>query len=65
MMPKLDGREVARIMKSTPAYAEIPVLLMSAAERNSARIDDAPFLHKPFDITELLRRIEEALAKKR
>jgi DNA-binding response OmpR family regulator len=62
MMPKLDGHEVLRAMRATPELARLPVLLMSAAHGSQARVEGVPFLRKPFDIAELLERIQEALS---
>jgi len=32
-LPKIDGREVLKFIKSTPAYRRIPVIVFSSSER--------------------------------
>ncbi len=63
MMPRLDGREVLRLMRATPAWAKIPVIVMSAAARplTPAQLGDAVFLRKPFDVSVLLKAIRSRL----
>jgi CheY-like chemotaxis protein len=65
MMPRLDGREVLRRMRETPAWAQIPVIVMSAAARplTPAQLGDAVFLRKPFDVSRLLGAIGALLPR--
>lgn len=59
-MPKLNGRDATRRLKSTPATAGIPVCLMTASMNISAREDlasdgYAAVLTKPIIIEELMK----------
>ena len=67
MMPKLSGLDVARALKSDPATASIPVLLLSAkAQEGDLRAGDQSgadgYLTKPFDPLHLLQRVDELIA---
>jgi putative nucleotidyltransferase with HDIG domain len=62
MMPELDGFEVCRRLRATPAVAEIPIILLTALDDRESRLqgieagaDD--FVSKPFDRAELRARI--------
>jgi CheY-like chemotaxis protein len=62
MMPRLDGRALARAMAADPAYRAIPLVLMSAAARIRAEeVPHAAFLAKPFDLDALLATIARLL----
>jgi DNA-binding response OmpR family regulator len=70
MMPRMDGLEVARILKADPATAPIPILLLSAkAQEVDVRAGDATgadaYVTKPFDPLELLKRVEALIAGRR
>ncbi len=58
MMPLLDGRQLARVMHTNPAYRAIPIVMMSAlpelAQHNGLY---AAYLNKPFDPDDLLEVI--------
>jgi len=58
MMPLMDGSELARAIKSDPATANIPVVLMSAMGTPPAGTLADDFIAKPFDL-ELVRGIIE------
>ncbi len=67
MLGNADGRELCKRIKQAPETHDIPVILVSAshqvAERvtlNSGAPDD--FLAKPFDINDLLEKVESHLA---
>jgi len=66
-MPKMDGYEVCRQLKSRPETRDIPVIFLSALE-NSADIVKAfevggvDYVQKPFIKAELLARIETHLS---
>lgn len=65
MMPVVDGFEVARRLHADPKTAEIPIVVMTAmhdARKRASEIGASQFLAKPFDIDDLLGRIEEATA---
>ena len=62
MMPVVDGFEVARRMNAKPETREIPIVVMTAMHDPAARaaeVGTSHFLAKPFDIEELLLRIEQ------
>jgi len=64
MMPVMDGLELCRRLKQTPATAAIPIILMSAAP-GSHDLRSAPydlFLKKPFLFSTLLVEVEKLLA---
>lgn len=69
MMPKVSGIEVCRAIKSSPEMKETLVLILSAKESQTDRIqgldtgaDD--YISKPFHLSSLVRKIEYMLAKK-
>ncbi len=62
MMPRLGGVELVRLMREQSALQEVPVILMSAAQR--PKLDGlgvCAFLPKPFDVTALLHAVTEAV----
>lgn len=65
MLPDGDGRDLLKIIRSDATTAHIPVLMISAryTEDNVQHGEFKPngFLAKPFDIDELLARIEGIL----
>lgn len=70
MMPKVDGFEVLRRVRASPATSALPVILLTAAGEVDDKIkaielgaDD--YVTKPFRIADLQRRIEAALDKRR
>lgn len=68
MLPDADGRELLKQLRSDNGTANIPVLMISAryTEQNVEHGEFRPngFLEKPFDIDELLEKIEGILAGK-
>lgn len=70
MMPKLDGFEVCARLKAAHSTRAIPVLLVTALNRQEFRnrgieagADD--FLNKPYDATEIALRVRNAVRTKR
>ena len=68
MMPKLDGYEVCKTIKSDPATKQIPVILLSAKGRNvdqkmgfDVGADD--YITKPFSPRKLVERINQLLGQ--
>ena len=67
MMPDMDGWEVYRQMKADADLCHIPVIIVTADGQSLNRflglkvtpVDD--FIVKPFDVQELVQRIEKAL----
>ncbi len=69
MMPKLDGYEVCRRVRSNEATKVIPVIMITALKDSEDRIrglesgaDD--FISKPFDRSELMARVKNLLRVK-
>lgn len=65
-MPDLDGFEIAAMLKSDPATATIPIIMLSAQEGRGARLvglesGAEDFLTKPVDPAELLAKIRNLL----
>lgn len=70
MMPKLDGFEVCRRLKSDPRTAPIPVLQFTALHDRADRLRGiasgaTDFITKPVDTAEVLLRVRNALRTKR
>lgn len=66
MMPKMDGLEVCRRLKSDPSTRRIPVLMVSAKSEEHDRIEGLKggaddYITKPFNLQELFLRISAAL----
>src|SRR5215212_3413015 len=62
MMPGMDGFEVCRQLRATPALAEVPVIMLTALDDRDSRLrgieagaDD--FVSKPYDRVELRARV--------
>lgn len=68
MLPDADGRDLLKTLRSDNKTEHIPVLMISAryTEQNVQHGEYTPngFLAKPFDIDDLLIRIEGILAGK-
>jgi DNA-binding response OmpR family regulator len=65
-MSGCDGRDICRELKATAATRSIPILMISASKdiRQSAIDSGADdFIAKPFDMQELLFKIETLAAK--
>ena len=67
MMPKMDGREVARRLSKDPKTAKIPIVFLSAIGDLDSQLDtleelkDVEYLTKPFDVKELGDYVEAML----
>jgi diguanylate cyclase (GGDEF)-like protein len=68
MMPKLDGIEVVRRLRSMAATASLPVIMLTAKSLPSDRVvgltagaDD--YMVKPFDTLELIARVRSTLRR--
>jgi DNA-binding response OmpR family regulator len=67
MLPMLDGDKKARMLKNNESTREIPVLLLSSKPEGELRRLVAEsgadgFIRKPFASSQLVARIEDALA---
>ena len=61
-----DGRDICRQLKENQQTQHIPVVMFSAnagAEQMISEYGADDFIHKPFDVTDLLERIEAHLKK--
>jgi two-component system alkaline phosphatase synthesis response regulator PhoP len=71
-MPRLNGLDVCRVLKSRAATAGIPVIVYSGSERQLEQLADrcieigaADWLSKPFKTADLLGKIQRALGTER
>ncbi len=67
MMPEMDGLETVAIIRESAAFAQVPVLLLSSADRagysaRSRSLGIAHSLLKPVKQSDLLEAISEAVA---
>lgn len=65
-LPRLNGYEVCKLVKSDPAMTQTKVLMLSGMVQNSDRLkaheagaDD--YIKKPFSSTELVEKVEKLL----
>lgn len=68
MLPKISGFDVLKTLKETPAYADIPVIILSAlsSEREIVKGLDMganDYITKPFGLKEFIARINANLTK--
>ena len=66
MMPDMDGLQVCRLLKSDPRLQAIPVIMVTALNKEEDRVNalDAGadnFLSKPFEADELQSVVNDAL----
>lgn len=66
MMPKMDGYEVCRTVKSDPKLSHIPILLVSAktdpaSKERGLSLGAADYLFKPIQPALVLRKVKEHL----
>jgi DNA-binding response OmpR family regulator len=67
-LPFLDGMEVCRILRSRPATASLPIIMLTARTGESDRVaglelgaDD--YVSKPFSLAELVARVRAVLRR--
>lgn len=68
MMPGMNGRQFLQALRNEPAYAEVPVLIMTAVhglEVNLASIGASEVVEKPFNIDELINKVALAVYRSR
>jgi PAS domain S-box-containing protein len=70
MMPNLDGFGLLRAVRSDPALATIPIILLSARAGEEATLDGVragadDYLVKPFSARELLARVNAQIERRR
>ena len=66
LMPQVDGYQLCKQLKYNPATQEIPVIFLSALARGldrkkGFRVGAADYLTKPFEIEEVLARVQHQL----
>jgi DNA-binding response OmpR family regulator len=66
MLPDIDGFEVCRRLRSAPASATLPIVIISARTESEAiqramRAGADAYMTKPLRLPELLEKIEELL----
>ncbi len=68
MMPKMDGLTLTRELKKDPAYARIPILILTAKSGARDMVEGINagarhYLTKPFKSEELLGKVRKALGQ--
>ena len=66
MMPKLHGFEVCRMLKTSPLTRRIPIFMLTAIATTENKVQGFglganDYLTKPFEVSELLARVESLL----
>jgi DNA-binding response OmpR family regulator len=67
LLSGVDGREVCKKLKNSPASKHIPIIMFSAhpgAQKNMQDFGADDFLPKPFESSKILERIEAQLMKR-
>ncbi len=65
MMPEMNGWQVSTLLKADPQTRAIPILLLSARRdmaRTANELGVTAYLEKPFDLDDLLSRVQRILA---
>jgi DNA-binding response OmpR family regulator len=68
MMPGMNGRQFLQALRDDPAYANVPVLIMTAViglEVNLATLGASEVVEKPFNVDELLNKVALAVYRAR
>ena len=70
MMPRMDGNEVFRRLKATPALSRIPVIMFTAISSEENRLEGLEkgaddYIGKPFNPRELLARAKNLIQLRR
>ena len=68
MMPQMDGIEVIKKIRENPSWSHIPVVFLTA-RTDKLSIEDSidlgdDCLEKPFDIADLMKRIQKHIQNK-
>ena len=67
MMPVMDGIEMARSIRATTPYADVPILMTSGVSDSALKAHTSlisAFLRKPFRIEALLATIDGLLSRR-
>jgi len=68
MMPGMNGRQFLQALREDPAYATVPVLIMTAVHGvnvNLTSIGASELVEKPFDVDDLLNKVALAVYRSR
>jgi DNA-binding response OmpR family regulator len=68
LMPGMNGRQFLQALRDDPAYANVPVLIMTAVhglEVNLATLGASEVVEKPFNVDELLNKVALAVYRSR
>src|SRR5262249_53391524 len=70
MLPEIHGFDIAKRLKGTQRYGHIPIVMISANYRGwqveqdlQAGLGIEAFIEKPFKISDVVRAVDDALAK--
>jgi len=68
MMPEMNGHEFLKLLREKKEFANTPVIFLSARQdlkdiREGMNLGADDYLTKPFDVKDLLRAVENRLAK--
>ncbi len=65
MMPEMSGWEVLNIIRENPAWKDIPIVFLTArtdeTAENAGKFLADDYIEKPYDIHELINRIDNVL----
>jgi DNA-binding response OmpR family regulator len=67
-MPGMNGRQFLQALRNEPAYAQVPVLIMTAVHGlgvNPASIGASEVVEKPFNVEDLLNKVALAVYRSR
>jgi CheY-like chemotaxis protein len=69
MMPEMNGWEVARLLRKNIEWRKIPIIFLTATEDETSKITGKiigeAFIEKPFEVPELMKKIDEILKEKK
>ena len=68
MMPGMNGRQFLQALRDVPAYANVPVLIMTAVHGlnvNLVTLGASEVVEKPFNVDELLNKVALAVYRSR